>query len=741
MRTVHPDEATLLRAAVGELPAGRLADLRRHVARCRPCLEESAATKRLHERLAAAGAALAFSPRDSFTGRPIAGPADPAVRVATGVMAVVLGRLEGEKERLLAAIESEATEAARALDLDDPACRLAVAHVLEDAVVADPSERFAVFAAGIAERDAEAGGDADGVLPCAQLRVLAHLVLGNWLLFAGRPKDAAPGFLSSWAALGTFDAPEHLHAWVEVGESLRRSYEGLASEGRLLAERALETFERYGLGRGIVRARHARAVALYTAGEFREAHREFRAVIGSKEATALDRARGVSGAAFCLAARGRFHEAAKEYSPVRRKLRGEGAMVEQYLLQGEMKAALGTAGRWHPRPDGLAAFALPEARGAFRARGIAAEIVKAVSEEGLDKAKELFVKIESDPSRGYAYLYACQLAMPKVSSDPAMYVAFAKAVADATRSLPYLKDKGPAQPVCREQVQGEAALLESNALNYLGKPSEARVAAQNARISFVEAGEDSFALALADYFEGSAASFEYDERGAWTLLRHAHSEFQLYGQESWTGRAEAALGTLLVHRGKNAAAIRFLDGALTNLHPEQDGSAYAQLLVNRGYALVQLGKLDAAKSTYAKALSIARRLGMTVSLLMIRTGLASIDLASGKLSRALMLFERIGEEARSLGLTTDVLCAELRIAECLSRMGRKQEMLDRVERVSALPGAESLRHDQALRELFESVENRTVSHELLAHVARFVEARDRGARVAYRPFKLVVNGN
>jgi tetratricopeptide (TPR) repeat protein len=377
-------------------------------------------------------------------------------------------------------------------------------------------------------------------------------------------------------------------------------------------------------------------------------------------------------------------------------------------------------------------------------RQFAAEIVKAVSEEGasgLDKAKELLGKIEADPSRGYAYLYACQLAMPKVSSDPATYTAFAKAVADATRSLPYLKDKGPAQPVCREQVLGEAALLESNALNILGKPAEARAAARNARASFVEAGEDSFALALADYFEGSAASFEYDERGAWTLLRRAHSEFQLYGQESWTGRAEAALGTLLVHRGKNAAAIRFLDGALTNLHPEQDGSAYAQLLVNRGCALVQLGKLDAAKATYAKALSMARRLDMTVSVLMIRTGLALIDLASGKLSRALMLFERIGQEARSLDFSVDVLCAELRVAECLGRMGREQEMLDRVERLSASPDADSLRHDLALRELFESVENRTVNHEFLAHVARFVEARDRGARIAYRPFKLVANGN
>ena len=56
----------------------------------------------------------------------------------------------------------------------------------------------------------------------------------------------------------------------------------------------------------------------------------------------------------------------------------------------------------------------------------------------------------------------------------------------------------------------------------------------------MEAGEDSFALALADYFEGSAASFACDFPGAWKLLRRARSEFQLYGQENWQGRAEAA---------------------------------------------------------------------------------------------------------------------------------------------------------------------------------------------------------
>src|SRR5262249_34329528 len=146
----------------------------------------------------------------------------------------------------------------------------------------------------------------------------------------------------------------------------------------------------------------------------------------------------------------------------------------------------------------------------YDGRQIAAEIVKLASEQGIEAAKSRIEAAEGDPARGYAYLYAAQLAMPKVSSDPAMYVELAKALASATRSLPLLKDKGPAQPVCREQVMGEAALLESNALNYMAKCAEARTVAQNARLSFVEAGEDTFALALVDYFEGSAASFEGD---------------------------------------------------------------------------------------------------------------------------------------------------------------------------------------------------------------------------------------
>ncbi|HEX7546270.1 MAG TPA: hypothetical protein VF368_06055 [Gemmatimonadaceae bacterium] len=479
-------------------------------------------------------------------------------------------------------------------------------------------------------------------------------------------------------------------------------------------------------------------MALYTAQKFREAHREFRAVIASKEGTSLDTARAVSGAAFCLAARGRFHEAAKEYSRVRRRLQGEGALVQQYLLQGEMKAALGTAGRWSSRRDSRPAFALPEAGGAFRAREIAAEIVKTVSEDkenGLDKTRGLLAKIEADPSRGYAYLYACQLAMPKVPTDPPQFLGFAKAVEELMRCLPSLGNQGPAQPVCREQVLGEAGLLESNALNHIGLSPKAAAAARRARLSFVAAGEDRFSLAFADYFEGAPLVFSGEFAAAWRLLKSARSEFQLFGQENFQGRVQAVLGLLAAYRGKYSSALHCYDEALRTLHPDRDGSSYTQVLVNWGGGMINLGRLEEAKAALARALMHARRLQMNTTLLTIRFGLASIDLLKGNVARALRGFERIASDAERMGFDEFVLGAQLRIAECLSRLGRSDDVPKRIEEIRRSPYAVSLSNEVEFRELFESVEAPSAGQ--IAHIADYFEGGNRGVRIPFKPFRLV----
>ena len=500
MSATHPDEATLLRSVIGELTEHLQAGLTRHVARCVPCRKERERTKRLHERLSETGDSLAFAGGDPFESRPIPRGTEAAAQPNVKTITDALGRLEEEKATLKVAAEVDPLKAARGVQLDDAAVRLAVAHLLEEGIAGDPPKEFAVFAEAVATRLAKeppkTEGDVDAVVPRAQLVALAHLVLGHWRLFCGGPKEAGVEFRAAWVAFGDFDAPEHLVAWAEAGESLRRSYEGRPVEGRLLAERAIATFERYGLEGRPASAARSGSCALH--GE--------RVPRGTPRVPVGDRVEGRD------APRPRARRVRRGILPRGARAiprRGEGVFARPAEAAGR-----GGAGRAVPlaggdesgarqRPDaGISArMGLRRSRCRRRAarshaRDIAAEIVALAGEQGIEAARTRLAGIEGDRARGYAQLYAAQLAMPKVSSDPAMYVELAKAIASASRSLPFLKDKGPAQPVCREQVMGEAQLLESNALNTLGLSGDAREAVRRARLSFIDANEDSFALAL-----------------------------------------------------------------------------------------------------------------------------------------------------------------------------------------------------------------------------------------------------
>ena len=144
-------------------------------------------------------------------------------------------------------------------------------------------------------------------------------------------------------------------------------------------------------------------------------------------------------------------------------------------------------------------------------RQLAAEIVKAVSEEGLEKAKELLGKIEADPEP--------RLRVPV--RVPARDAEGLERPGDVRRVREGDLGSDAQPPVPEGQGPGAAGLPRAGAgrggapgVERAELPRQVRRGAREsrtrARISFVEAGEDSFALALADYFEGSAASFAGD---------------------------------------------------------------------------------------------------------------------------------------------------------------------------------------------------------------------------------------
>ena len=96
-------------------------------------------------------------------------------------------------------------------------------------------------------------------------------------------------------------------------------------------------------------------------------------------------------------------------------------------------------------------------------------------------------------------------------------------------------------------------------------------------------------------------------------------------------------------------------------------------------------------------------------------------------------------DATREGLEEHVLGAQLRIAECLARLGRSDEVSTRIEEIRRSAFAVSLSNEVAFRELFESVEEPSAAQ--IAHIADYFEGRNRGVRSAYRPFRLVANGS
>ena len=88
-----------------------------------------------------------------------------------------------------------------------------------------------------------------------------------------------------------------------------------------------------------------------------------------------------------------------------------------------------------------------------------------------------------------------------------------------------------------------------------------------------------------------------------------------------------------------------------------------------------------------------------------------------------------------------MLCAQLRIAECLSRLGLSDEVAQRASAIRNSVFSESISSDPAYRELLEIVGSQTASPELIAHIADYFEGKDRGVRTAYKPFRLVANGS
>jgi ATP/maltotriose-dependent transcriptional regulator MalT len=238
---------------------------------------------------------------------------------------------------------------------------------------------------------------------------------------------------------------------------------------------------------------------------------------------------------------------------------------------------------------------------------------------------------------------------------------------------------------------------------------------------------------LCGYFEGTVAAFQGDFAFAERELKRAARVFAAFEQETWTARAEAALGTLYTQRGNSVRAIPFLESALERMGEEKDAHARTATEINLARAFAFVGDHERSRSTFAQALADARRHDLAYLIFGIRIGLAELDLLRGETDRALASFDTLAAEADQRQLEEDRVCARLYAAECLGRMSRIDEMVARLRELRTFVTVASLAGVPAWDELAARLDRGDIRDGLLDRVQACLGALSGGFHVSARP--------
>jgi tetratricopeptide (TPR) repeat protein len=325
-----------------------------------------------------------------------------------------------------------------------------------------------------------------------------------------------------------------------------------------------------------------------------------------------------------------------------------------------------------------------------------------------------------------SFLYAAQTGARLAASEPHRALALASALSARARTLP------ASGLVPSHRLEAEASLLASQALLNIGRLEEARAAARDARAAFAIRGNDPFDGALCGYFEGTVAAFQGEFAFAERELKRAARVFAAFEQETWTARAEAALGTLYWQRGNPPRAIPFLESALERMGEEKDAHARTAIEINLAAALAHTGAFGKSRSVYAQALAGARRHDLAYLIFGIRLGLAELDLLRGETARALAAFDALAAEADQKQLEEDRVLARLYAAECLGRLSRIDEMVVRLKNLRSFVTVATLAGVPAWDELAARLDRGDVRDGLLDRVQACLDALSGGFHVSAR---------
>ncbi|HEX5133770.1 MAG TPA: tetratricopeptide repeat protein [Thermoanaerobaculia bacterium] len=335
MSSRHPEDFELLCYTAGELEETEFALIRSHVEECSHCSIALTELRQVDSGLRAGTPSTpagldGFLPDDPFRERPERSFERAQTQGDGADRALEFARRGGaEVDALLGAAGGPPGELKTSLDhlsLEDPAARYLLLYALDEAVrqVSDAPARFLRFADAVLVRlgredptSMHERGEADLLVPLSTLIGQAHQLAGQAANWTGELEKSRLHLENAYRLFPRESAGDEIRlALTELDESQRRSFAGSPEQGLLLAQRARETFDRFGLDDFSARARVGEGIALSLLGRDEDALRCFRGAIPVFEALGLWRnsVAVVNNLGFSLARLGRLDEARREFS-------------------------------------------------------------------------------------------------------------------------------------------------------------------------------------------------------------------------------------------------------------------------------------------------------------------------------------------------------------------------------------------------------------------------------------------
>lgn len=358
---------------------------------------------------------------------------------------------------------------------------------------------------------------------------------------------------------------------------------------------------------------------------------------------------------------------------------------------------------------------------ARRAEELSRHVVLAAEEGDDELAEAVKTARGSGADLTQALVYACQNASNLAGTLPQRALALVVAV------------EREASLGASRRLRFEVALLRSQALLYLQRTAQAREAVDEARCLLpVPGGDPVFDTARVDYFDGSALGFDDRYEEALARLDAALRGFVGAGLDRWIGRAEAAIGVVLVQRNNDIRALDYFASAAERLEEEEDERAVTSLLLSEGCLLDHHKRYSDARLKFTEVLRRAVRARLDLSALDARYNLALVSLNEGRVREARTAFERIVPALESRKLETRLINCRLFVAECCVLLQDGEGTRAQIE---ALRPHADRADTPAYSDLFKGLDAGDLAAGEIRHVRNYLEALAQGDAQPYRSLR------